>query len=301
MRFIILLFSLFSSINASFYNLSLEDKDKYLGDFSYQRVSDEEQLIFGYSYPRSQTPYIRNTDVKKIDYRNINNKNYISPAKDQGMCGSCVAFTATALLESIYLMNNTIIDLSEKDLFFCKGKRDCFNGWYLSSVSNVLKYDSIVSENCCPYDEGGFTCCHKYCNNDFKIDDYEFMTDINQIKDWIVKEGPVMTTFKVYLDFYSYKYGIYEQKSSNYRGSHSVLIVGFDDIHHYWIAKNSWGPDWGENGFFKIKYNEANIMPYAYGFILNEIKPFTRVERSSSNNLISNLILLILCMNIILI
>jgi cathepsin L len=40
---------------------------------------------------------------------------------------------------------------------------------------------------------------------------------------------------------------------------HIVLIVGWDDSFHAWIIKNSWGSEWGDNGFIKLKYGTGNI------------------------------------------
>ncbi len=44
-----------------------------------------------------------------------------------------------------------------------------------------------------------------------------------------------------------------------YRGGHLVTLVGWDDTNQSWICKNSWGKDWGEDGWFRIKYGECGI------------------------------------------
>ena len=50
------------------------------------------------------------------------------------------------------------------------------------------------------------------------------------------------------------------------REGHAVAIVGYDDAEQCWIIKNSWGPDWGENGFFRIAAgtNECGIEDEVY-------------------------------------
>jgi len=40
---------------------------------------------------------------------------------------------------------------------------------------------------------------------------------------------------------------------------HAVLIVGWDEPAGAWIIKNSLGPDWGDQGFIKLKYDTANV------------------------------------------
>jgi C1A family cysteine protease len=53
-----------------------------------------------------------------------------------------------------------------------------------------------------------------------------------------------------------YKSGVYTQVSGKKMGGHAVLIVGYNDDEQYFIVKNSWGTDWGEDGYFRIAYSE---------------------------------------------
>ncbi len=49
--------------------------------------------------------------------------------------------------------------------------------------------------------------------------------------------------------------GIYEHKKGYYMGGHAVKVVGWGIFNgtKYWHVANSWGTDWGEDGFFRIK------------------------------------------------
>jgi hypothetical protein len=54
--------------------------------------------------------------------------------------------------------------------------------------------------------------------------------------------------------------------------NHALLLVGYGtdpDYGEYWLAKNSFGTDWGENGFVRIARNQGlygmcNLAAYAY-------------------------------------
>jgi C1A family cysteine protease len=54
----------------------------------------------------------------------------------------------------------------------------------------------------------------------------------------------------------NYKSGVYSYTSGKELGGHGVLLVGYNDAGQYFIVKNSWGPGWGEDGFFRIAYSE---------------------------------------------
>jgi len=67
------------------------------------------------------------------------------------------------------------------------------------------------------------------------------------------------TTFNVYTDFSYYTGGVYEHVSGELEGGHAVVIVGYDDVEHAWIVKNSWDTGWGDDGYFKILWGDSGI------------------------------------------
>ena len=88
---------------------------------------------------------------------------------------------------------------------------------------------------------------------------------VSAIKDALVNYGPLVTTFSVYADFFSYNGGIYSYTSGAYQGGHAVLIVGYDDVNQCFIVKNSWGTGWGEAGYFRIAYSQLASPVYFGG------------------------------------
>ena len=83
------------------------------------------------------------------------------------------------------------------------------------------------------------------------------------IRQNIYNWGPVTTGMKVYSDFYTFdaKNSIYEwDGKSPHVGGHAIEIVGWGEQNgkDYWIIKNSWGVEWGDNGYFKMTRGNNN-------------------------------------------
>ena len=205
-----------------------------------------------------------------IDWRNQGGKNFVTPIRNQGGCGSCVAFGSIANLESTYqvIKNNPTsgIDLSEAQLFFCCGHSkgaSCSGGWNMAPAMDCLK-DGVADEACYPYvakDQNCSGLCSDSATRLKKISGWHAITNINDMKTWIATKGPLTTCFTVYSDFYyNYVSGIYHYSSGTVVGGHCVCVVGYSDADNgYWICKNSWGSDWGESGYFRIGYGQTGI------------------------------------------
>jgi len=65
----------------------------------------------------------------------------------------------------------------------------------------------------------------------------------------------------------SYSSGIYHHTTGDQLGGHAVKILGWGSENgvDYWICANSWGPKWGEEGFFRIQLGDSGIDKAAYG------------------------------------
>ncbi len=113
-----------------------------------------------------------------------------------------------------------------------------------------------------------------------------------EIKDFIVNYGGVFAPLhgdsmvELDSDYYNPSTGaIYCSSTTSYPKDHAVLIVGWDDNYSKnnflsrqrpsndgaWIIKNSWGSDYGDNGFMYVSYEDANITSENYG--IKKIKP----------------------------
>ena len=200
------------------------------------------------------------------DWRDEHGGNYVTPVKDQAYCGSCWSFAGTAALESAVLIAANLpgfpLDLSEQTLVSCMGVEGC-NGGYLNDAFNYYQISGAVKESCFGYSAVDETCslCADWKNTAFQATAWHWVTyadngDLAALKSAVYQYGPVMVGFTVFDDFDYYMTGVYRHVWGYVLGNHAVLVVGWDDADQCFIVKNSWGPDWGEDGYFRIAYSE---------------------------------------------
>ena len=201
-----------------------------------------------------------------LDWRN-NGGNYVTPVRDQGACGSCWAFATTAALEASVLIANKTpnveLNLSEQVLLSCSGAGNCEKGGSPSSASSFIRDTGLPLESCYPYTATNGSCttaCPNWKSSTYGVQSWNYVATslptVDAIKSALYTYGPLSTTMAVYTDFYYYRTGVYSYVSGTLAGYHAVLIVGYDDPGQYFIVKNSWGPGWGETGYFRIAYSQ---------------------------------------------
>ena len=232
-----------------------------------------------------------------FDWRDVAGYDFTTSIKDQGYCGSCYAFAAVASLESVIKIEknnpNFDIDLSEQYVVSCC-RRECYGcdggvgskvfDWMCSSsygdnagaiVEDCFEYSGIDYKGYNGIDEDNDpVSCSDKCENwkEYKFEvekTIDIGSGIYNIKKNLLKYGPISATMVASDDFaLDYEDGVYVNKNlNNYNPNHQVLIVGYQDTERsllkpydgYWICKNSWGTQWGENGYFKIAYGCARI------------------------------------------
>lgn len=131
------------------------------------------------------------------------------------------------------------------------------NAWeYLESIG-------IVSEKCFPYTAGSgieapcaSSCVDGAPFNKFKCEFGSIVhpTTVDEIKTELFNNGPLEGAFTVYEDFFNYQSGVYHHVSGGVAGGHAIKVLGYGTENgvDYWLCANSWGTEWGMQGFFKI-------------------------------------------------
>jgi hypothetical protein len=161
-------------------------------------------------------------------------------------------------------------DFSEQDLVSCSGSGSCATGGSSSAALNYIMTTGIVTENCFPYTAQDDPCslCVDYLDKMSNIAGWGYVTQLTVNEAAVIaalQDGPLVGYMEVYSDFYDYKGEIYAPiPSATPVGEHGIVIVGYNDdgVDRYWICKNSWGTNWGDNGYFYIRMGECMVGKY---------------------------------------
>lgn len=196
-------------------------------------------------------------------------------------CSSSYVHTALSAIEDRICSqgNGDQITLSAQEIIDCdQGNHGC-RGGYTSRVFNWGKRKGFVPEYCyettgeqgeCPEDHMTENVCRQ-TNNFYRVMDFCLAQEPDGIKKEILKNGPVISQLTPYTDFLTYSEGVYSrtQEAFKFPGNHLVKIIGWEsmpDDSMVWIIENSWGADWGTNGYAKVNGNgETSLDYYAIG------------------------------------
>lgn len=217
-----------------------------------------------------------NQYVSEWDWRNRHGKNWMSPVKNQGSCGSCWAFSAVGAIESyanLYYNRQINFNLSEQELISCAGD-GCNGGDAMDGLEYIVN-NGIVSEDCFPYAAYGLECNMK-CSNPSEIvsvnsRQYLYPSDADALKSYILK-CPLSISVRSWehaLVLAGYK-TLTEGDTIYFDNDYTNYIILNSSQHGFiigrtaWLMKNSWGTGWGTQG---------------YGYILSETYGFRRTYR----------------------
>ena len=186
----------------------------------------------------------------------------VTPVQDQGSCGSCYAFSAVGAIEGAYwkLTNKTTA-------FSVQQIVDCADGSYQNQgcggglpdwVFDYVWDNGLQTNATYPYTGG-----NGYCNDDpqeyvVQLTHYYDVTHLNpdQLKGAVQQVGPISIGVGAGNPaWFNYAGGIIDDANvCKPNLDHAVLLVGYgsENGKDYWIVKNTWGADWGENGYVRI-------------------------------------------------
>ncbi|UCD63809.1 MAG: thrombospondin type 3 repeat-containing protein [Candidatus Zixiibacteriota bacterium] len=204
----------------------------------------------------------------------------VTPIRDQDGCGSCWAFATVGPLEcNIKIVDGIETDLSEQWLVSCNTDGwGCSGGWWAHDY-HLWKTDpcggfGAVFESDFPYEASDVPCgCPYPCQ--YTVSSWAYIESypspsVSAIKQAIIQYGPVASAVWVGPLFQAYTGGVFNIDESFGVTNHGVVLVGWDDsqgTNGVWILRNSWGTEWGEDGYMKIEYG-CSMIGYAATYVV---------------------------------
>jgi len=190
----------------------------------------------------------------------------VSPVKSQGDCGSCVAFATGAAVETCFKkVTGSWGDVSEQHFIDCGYDQNGASGCNGASPHAYAKtwsdgglglaheaqygYQDTASTYVCPTLAGyniGAMITSNY---------YTYSADEDLLKTLVYQYGAVIAAVQAEGAFSEYSSGVFAGCDADTSIDHAITVVGYgtEDGVDYWLIKNSWGSDWGEDGYIKLK------------------------------------------------
>jgi len=202
-----------------------------------------------------------------VDWRSLG---WVTPVKNQQQCGSCWAFSAIGTLEGQHAnVTGNLVSLSEQDLVDCAygyGCDGCNGGWPEAALRYAHHAGGVETEANYPYvGEDDPSCAYNKSKSAASLARTVNVTSNSMpaLYSAIATIGPISVAIDAEDDFQFYKDGIFTSTScSTQYLDHAVLAVGYSVSplgQRYIIVKNSWGADWGMDGYIYMNADIPNM------------------------------------------
>jgi len=206
-----------------------------------------------------------NAKVEELDTSNLTDsvdwraKGAVNPVQNQGQCGSCWAFSSVAAMEgSHFIQKGELLKLSEQQFVDCagaEGNHGC-NGGLEVWAFDYAKKTAIELEKDYGYTARDGTCLAKETEEVVGVQSYVRVPpkSVVQLKAAVDKQPTCVSIDAESIAFQMYNKGILDPIFCGHNLDHAVTAVGYgtEGKKEYLIVRNSWGADWGEDGYFRV-------------------------------------------------
>jgi C1A family cysteine protease len=189
---------------------------------------------------------------------------HVGDVRDQGrQCLACWAFAAAAAFEGSYsVQHGTYVPVSEQNVLNCASDMSDCAGGLVADAYKVFTTKGAVNAALEPYLAHRTDCTPPagkmraltwgYVSAD------EVIPSTPAIKEALCRYGPIVSAVRATLSMQAYAGGVFNHDEAG-PANHAVAIIGWDDEKEAWLVRNSWGAEWGLNGYMWIKYRVSSI------------------------------------------
>jgi C1A family cysteine protease len=189
----------------------------------------------------------------------------VTPVKNQGSCGSCWAFSTVGALEgSYFLSQKKLVSFAEQEFVDCStSNKGCNGGWPFSALSDILSHEQgqVDTEAGYPYKAKNQACAFSSSSVGGKFVGFQSYCKVGtnpcteaDMINLLYNYGPLSACLDA-TPMQHYKSGVDTASGCNANNiDHCITIVGYGSANgqSYWKIKNSWGPAWGEEGYYRL-------------------------------------------------
>ena len=230
-----------------------EFASRYIGGYTPRQTAHKDM-----KYKSSSFMMIDDTPPASINWATLG---AVTPIKNQQQCGSCWSFSATGAMEGVWFISKgELVSLSEQQLVDCstaEGNQGCNGGMMDYAFQYVIDNKGITTEAAYPYTATGPNTCTATGKpiaatfSSFK----DVPTNSDEALVFALAYQPVSVAVEADQASFQFYSGGVMTAACGTALDHGVLAVGYDT--DSWIVKNSWGADWGVNGYIQLARGAA--------------------------------------------
>jgi C1A family cysteine protease len=196
-------------------------------------------------------------------------RSQMSPVVDQGQLGSCTANAIGSGLREFLELKNHVPFVQLSRLYLYWHEREMEGTLGEDAGAEIRDGMSVLEDlGICP--EADFPYVISTYNNTpsakaeadapkYKIATYSRINNLTMLKTSVAEDYPVVIGFEVFSSFESDDVAQtgwvpMPQYGEDVLGGHAVLAVGYNESQRVVICRNSWGVDWGDQGYFYLPY-----------------------------------------------
>jgi len=188
-------------------------------------------------------------------------KGATTPVKNQLQCGSCWTFSATETIESANIIAGKISTskwLAPQEIVDCdEGGSGCSGGWPSQAMSWAKQQGGLDTESSYPYTGQDGTCASSQGTVGATISSVVPVAQDEPTMYNALKNNMPLSICADASNWQDYSSGIFTANQCTTNIDHAIQLTGYSPSQGaYWIVRNSWGANWGQNGFIWLQYGQ---------------------------------------------